>query len=132
MVTGLVVEDARVSGIRTYFGSSYAAGAVVLTAGTFLSAGEQAAERLKEGRPGGAGLSDGSPQNRHPGTGQPAQQHLGQLEEQPSDAEGRFFSFDPTSGVRSEQINTTSPAPPPPLTSRSVRSWPPPRAQPLP
>ncbi len=42
MVTGLEVEGVpgeggrRVIGVRTYFGSVYAAGAVVLTTGTFL------------------------------------------------------------------------------------------------
>ena len=49
IVTGLVVEDARVSGIRTYFGSSYAAGAVVLTAGTFLGGQIWVAERRRAG-----------------------------------------------------------------------------------
>jgi tRNA uridine 5-carboxymethylaminomethyl modification enzyme len=43
MVTGLEVDgdpatagQARITGIRTYFGSVYGAQAVVLTAGTFL------------------------------------------------------------------------------------------------
>ncbi|MFM8966579.1 MAG: FAD-dependent oxidoreductase, partial [Vulcanococcus sp.] len=62
MVTGLEVEDGRVQGVCTYFGSRYGAGAVILTAGTFLGgqiwvgnqsmaagrAGEQAAEGLTE------------------------------------------------------------------------------------
>jgi tRNA uridine 5-carboxymethylaminomethyl modification enzyme len=66
MVTGLEVEgegeEQRIQGVRTYFGSVYAAQAVVLTAGTFLGgriwvghqsmaagrAGEQAAEGLTE------------------------------------------------------------------------------------
>ena len=118
MVTGLVVEDARVSGIRTYFGSSYGAGAVVLTAGTFLGgqiwvgnqsmsagrAGEQAAEGLTEA------LEELGFQMGRLKTGTPARVDrrsiaLGQLEEQPSDAEGRFFSFDPTSWVSGEQMS---------------------------
>ena len=32
MVTGLVVEDAAIQGVRTYFGSTYSAEAVILTA----------------------------------------------------------------------------------------------------
>ena len=69
MVTGLEVEGdpedpagARVIGVRTYFGSVYGAGAVILTTGTFLGgriwvgnrsmaagrAGEQPAEGLTE------------------------------------------------------------------------------------
>jgi len=36
MVTGLEVQDGQIQGVRTYFGSGYGAGAVILTAGTFL------------------------------------------------------------------------------------------------
>ena len=36
MVTGLEVEDQQILGVRTYFGSVYAAPAVILTTGTFL------------------------------------------------------------------------------------------------
>ncbi|MCP9928275.1 tRNA uridine-5-carboxymethylaminomethyl(34) synthesis enzyme MnmG [Cyanobium sp. CH-040] len=134
MVTGLVVEGdadgggktwdpgqgpaARVTGIRTYFGSSYAAGAVVLTAGTFLGgriwvgnqsmsagrAGEQAAEGLTE-----ALQALGFRMDRLK-TGTPARVDrrsiaLDQLEEQPSDAHDRFFSFDPASWVSGEPMS---------------------------
>ena len=123
MVTGLLVEgtpgeDARISGIRTYFGSSYGASAVILTTGTFLGgqiwvgnqsmsagrAGEQAAEGLTEA------LEELGFQMGRLKTGTPARVDrrsiaLGQLEEQPSDAEGRFFSFDPTSWVSGEQMS---------------------------
>ena len=123
MVTGLLVEgtpgeDARISGIRTYFGSSYGAAAVILTTGTFLGgqiwvgnqsmsagrAGEQAAEGLTEA------LEELGFQMGRLKTGTPARVDrrsiaLGQLEEQPSDAEGRFFSFDPTSWVSGEQMS---------------------------
>jgi tRNA uridine 5-carboxymethylaminomethyl modification enzyme len=134
MVTGLVVEGAadgggstwdpgqgaaaRITGIRTYFGSSYAAGAVILTAGTFLGgqiwvgnqsmsagrAGEQAAEGLTE-----ALQALGFHTDRLK-TGTPARVDrrsiaLGQLEEQPSDAADRYFSFDPASWVSGEQMS---------------------------
>ena len=118
MVTGLVVEDARVSGIRTYFGSSYGAGAVVLTAGTFLGgqiwvgnqsmsagrAGEQAAEGLTEALEA-LGFQMGRLKTGTPARVDRRSIALGQLEEQPSDAEGRFFSFDPTSWVSGEQMS---------------------------
>jgi tRNA uridine 5-carboxymethylaminomethyl modification enzyme len=134
MVTGLVVEGdpegggsawepgrgaaARVSGIRTYFGSSYGAGAVILTAGTFLGgriwvgnqsmsagrAGEQAAEGLTEA------LEALGFQMDRLKTGTPARVDrrsiaLDHLEEQPSDAADRFFSFDPASWVSGEQMS---------------------------
>jgi tRNA uridine 5-carboxymethylaminomethyl modification enzyme len=134
MVTGLVVEGsadgggsawdpsqgpaARICGVRTYFGSTYAAGTVILTTGTFLGgqiwvgsqsmpagrAGEQAAEGLTETL-----VALGFQMDRLK-TGTPARVDrrsiaLDQLEEQPSDAEGRFFSFDPTSWVSSEQMS---------------------------
>ena len=118
MVTGLVVEDAAIRGVRTYFGSTYSAGAVLLTAGTFLGgqiwvghqsmsagrAGEQAAEGLTEA------LQELGFQTDRLKTGTPARVDrrsiaLDQLEEQPSDAADRFFSFDPTSWVSGEQMS---------------------------
>ena len=124
MVTGLVVEGdptaspgsgppaARVVGVRTYFGSAYAAGAVILTTGTFLGgriwvgnrsmaagrAGEQASEGLTEALRELGFVTDRLK------TGTPARVDrrsldLGRLEEQPSDAQHRFFSFDPTAWV---------------------------------
>jgi len=123
MVTDLVVEGtpgegARIRGIRTYFGSCYSAGAVILTAGTFLGgqiwvgnqsmsagrAGEQAAEGLTE-----ALVALGFQMGRLK-TGTPARVDrrsiaLNQLEEQPSDAHERFFSFDPASWVSGEPMS---------------------------
>ena len=118
MVTGLVVEDAAIRCVRTYFGSTYSAGAVILTAGTFLGgqiwvghqsmsagrAGEQAAEGLTEA------LQELGFQTDRLKTGTPARVDsrsiaLDQLEEQPSDAADRFFSFDPTSWVSGEQMS---------------------------
>lgn len=118
MVTGLVVEDDTIQGVRTYFGSTYSAGAVILTAGTFLGgqiwvghqsmsagrAGEQAAEGLTEA------LQELGFQTDRLKTGTPARVDrrsiaLDQLEEQPSDAADRYFSFDPASWVSGEQMS---------------------------
>ncbi len=134
MVTGLLVEGeadgggsswepsqgpaARISGIRTYFGSTYAAGAVVLTAGTFLGGqiwvGNQSMAAGRAGEQAAVGLTEalqalGFSTDRLK-TGTPARVDrrsiaLDQLEEQPSDAADRFFSFDPTSWVSGEQMS---------------------------
>ena len=122
MVTGLETsgegDQQRISGIRTYFGSVYSAEAVILTAGTFLGgriwvghqsmaagrAGEQAAEGLTEA------LQQLGFQTDRLKTGTPARVDrrsiaLDQLEEQPSDAADRFFSFDPAAWVSGEQMS---------------------------
>ena len=125
MVTDLDVEgdpnqrgSARITGIRTYFGSVYAAETVILTTGTFLGgriwvghqsmpagrAGEQAAEGLTEA------LRNLGFQTDRLKTGTPARVDrrsiaLDQLEEQPSDAADRFFSFDPAAWVSGEQMS---------------------------
>jgi tRNA uridine 5-carboxymethylaminomethyl modification enzyme len=130
MVTGLEVEGdptdaaaeggsgARVIGVRTYFGSVYAAGAVVLTTGTFLGgriwvgdrsmpagrAGEQPAEGLTEALQALGFRTDRLK------TGTPARVDrrsvaLDRLEEQPSDAHDRFFSFDPAAWVSGEPMS---------------------------
>ena len=122
MVTGLETtgegDQRRIAGIRTYFGSVYGAEAVVLTAGTFLGgriwvghqsmaagrAGEQAAEGLTEA------LQQLGFQTDRLKTGTPARVDrrsiaLDQLEEQPSDAADRFFSFDPAAWVSGEQMS---------------------------
>jgi tRNA uridine 5-carboxymethylaminomethyl modification enzyme len=134
MVTGLLVEGAadgggstwepsqgpaaRISGIRTYFGSTYAAGAVILTAGTFLGGqiwvGNQSMSAGRAGEQAAVGLTEalqalGFSTDRLK-TGTPARVDrrsiaLDQLEEQPSDAADRFFSFDPTSWVSGEQMS---------------------------
>ena len=122
MVTGLETtgegNEQRMTGIRTYFGSVYGADAVILTAGTFLGgriwvghqsmaagrAGEQAAEGLTEA------LQQLGFQTDRLKTGTPARVDrrsiaLDQLEEQPSDAADRFFSFDPAAWVSGEQMS---------------------------
>ena len=123
MVTGLLVEgtpgeDARISGISTYFGSSYGAAAVILTTGTFLGGqiwvGNQSMSAGRAGEQAAVGLSEALEalgfQMGRLKTGTPARVDrrsiaLDQLEEQPSDAEGRFFSFDPASWVSGEQMS---------------------------
>jgi len=123
MVTGLLVEgtpgeDARISGISTYFGSSYGAAAVILTTGTFLGgqiwvgnqsmsagrAGEQAAVGLSEALEG-LGFQMGRLKTGTPARVDRRSIALDQLEEQPSDAVDRFFSFDPASWVSGEQMS---------------------------
>ena len=122
MVTGLETtgEDhqRRITGIRTYFGSIYAAEAVILTTGTFLGgriwvghqsmpagrAGEQAAEGLTQA------LQELGFHTDRLKTGTPARVDrrsidLDQLQEQPSDAADRFFSFDPSAWVSGEQMS---------------------------
>ncbi|MCP9916294.1 tRNA uridine-5-carboxymethylaminomethyl(34) synthesis enzyme MnmG [Cyanobium sp. ATX 6F1] len=123
MVTDLVVEgdpeagDARITGVRTYFGSVYAAGAVVLTTGTFLGgriwvgdrsmaagrAGEQPAEGLTEAL-GALGFRTDRLKTGTPARVDRRSVRLDQLEEQPSDAADRFFSFDPAAWVSGEQM----------------------------
>ena len=123
MVTGLVVEgtpgeDARISGIRTYFGSRYGAAAVILTTGTFLGGqiwvGNQSMSAGRAGEQAAVGLSEALEalgfQMGRLKTGTPARVDrrsiaLDQLEEQPSDAVDRFFSFDPASWVSGEQMS---------------------------
>jgi len=134
MVTGLLVEGeadgggphwdpaqgpaARVVGVRTYFGSTYAAQAVILTAGTFLGgriwvgsqsmaagrAGEQAAEGLTEALEA-LGFELGRLKTGTPARVDRRSIALDQLEEQPSDAHHRFFSFDPAAWVSGEPMS---------------------------
>ena len=123
MVTGLELEGTpgeggRVVGVRTYFGSVYGADAVILTTGTFLGgriwvgnrsmaagrAGEQAADGLTEA------LQALGFHTERLKTGTPARVDrrsvaLDQLEEQPSDAQDRFFSFDPAAWVSGEPMS---------------------------
>ena len=123
MVTELVVQgtpgaDARISGIRTYFGSSYGAGAVILTTGTFLGGqiwvGNQSMSAGRAGEQAAVGLTEALEalgfQMGRLKTGTPARVDrrsiaLDQLEEQPSDAVDRFFSFDPASWVSGEAMS---------------------------
>ena len=96
----------RIKGVKTYFGSIYKAKAVVITAGTFLAGriwvGHQSMAAGRAGEQAAEGLSDSL---RELGfelgrlkTGTPARVDrrsidFSALEEQPSDASDRFFSF---------------------------------------
>ena len=128
MVTGLEVEGTadggatdggtRITGVRTYFGSVYAAPAVILTTGTFLGgqiwvghqsmpagrAGEQPAEGLTEALEA-LGFQMGRLKTGTPARVDRRSIALDQLEEQPSDAQGRFFSFDPAAWVEGEPMS---------------------------
>ncbi|MCP9824223.1 tRNA uridine-5-carboxymethylaminomethyl(34) synthesis enzyme MnmG [Synechococcus sp. EJ6-Ellesmere] len=130
MVTGLEVDlegngpnqvgdgaVGRITGVRTFFGSVYAAPAVILTTGTFLGGqiwvGNQSMSAGRAGEQASEGLTKalqalGFHTDRLK-TGTPARVDrrsvaLDQLEEQPSDAEGRYFSFDPAAWVSSEPM----------------------------
>ena len=127
MVTGLTIDgelqdscngaQAKITGIRTYFGSSYGAKAVILTAGTFLGgkiwvgsqsmdagrAGEHAAEGLTEALQE-LGFTTGRLKTGTPARVDRRTIALEKLEMQPSDAADRFFSFDPTAWVSGEQM----------------------------
>jgi len=108
----------RVTGVRTYFGSVYAAGAVILTTGTFLGgriwvgdrsmaagrAGEQAAEGLTEAL-AALGFQTGRLKTGTPARVDRRSVDLDRLEEQPSDAHDRFFSFDPAAWVSGEPMS---------------------------
>ena len=108
----------RVLGVRTYFGSVYGAGAVILTTGTFLGgriwvgdrsmaagrAGEQAAEGLTEAL-AALGFSTGRLKTGTPARVDRRSVDTAQLEEQPSDAHDRFFSFDPAAWVSGEPMS---------------------------
>jgi tRNA uridine 5-carboxymethylaminomethyl modification enzyme len=134
MVTGLVVEGeppagdnasdsggvpvATITGVRTYFGSVYAAKAVVLTTGTFLGgriwvghqsmaagrAGEQASEGLTEALQA-LGLTTIRLKTGTPARVDRRSVALDRLEEQPSDAHDRFFSFDPSAWASGEPMS---------------------------
>ncbi|MFM8524937.1 MAG: tRNA uridine-5-carboxymethylaminomethyl(34) synthesis enzyme MnmG [Cyanobacteriota bacterium] len=108
----------RVTGVRTYFGSTYGAGAVILTTGTFLGgqiwvgnqsmsagrAGEQAAEGLTEALRA-LGFELGRLKTGTPARVDRRSIALDRLEEQPSDAHDRFFSFDPAAWVSGEPMS---------------------------
>jgi len=108
----------RVIGVRTYFGSVYAAGAVILTTGTFLGgriwvgsqsmpagrAGEQPAEGLTEALQA-LGFSTDRLKTGTPARVDRRSVALDALEEQPSDAHDRYFSFDPAAWVSGEPMS---------------------------
>ncbi len=134
MVTGLELEGdsngggpnwtpgqghaARITGIRTFFGSIYRAKAVILTTGTFLGGqiwvGNQSMKAGRAGEQASEGLTEalqmlGFTTDRLK-TGTPPRVDkrsicFDELEEQPSDAPNRFFSFDPDAWITQEQMS---------------------------
>ena len=130
MVTALEIEGdpatsgadggsgARVIGVRTYFGSTYRAEAVILTTGTFLGgriwvgsqsmpagrAGEAPSEGLTEALQG-LGFRTGRLKTGTPARVDRRSVALDRLEAQPSDAADRFFSFDPSAWVSGEPMD---------------------------
>jgi tRNA uridine 5-carboxymethylaminomethyl modification enzyme len=119
MATDLVLgSNDEVLGVQTYFGTCFAAKAVILTTGTFLGgkiwigdksmpagrAGEFAAVGLTET------LNDLGFETGRLKTGTPARVDkrsvdFSKMEVQPPDDEIRWFSFDPQAWVEREQMN---------------------------
>ena len=124
MVTDLLTTGSRgegtlrIHGVGTYFGSRYGAEAVVLTTGTFLQGriwiGGRSQSAGRAGEAAATGLTDalqrlGLEMGRLK-TGTPARVERGSvaledLEEQPSDAADRYFSFDPEAWINGPQLS---------------------------
>ncbi|MGA0198977.1 MAG: tRNA uridine-5-carboxymethylaminomethyl(34) synthesis enzyme MnmG, partial [Prochlorotrichaceae cyanobacterium] len=118
MVTDLVLgPDEEVLGVETYFGSCFAAPAVILTTGTFLGgciwvgnksmpagrAGEFPAVGLTE-RLQTLGVETGRLKTGTPARVDKRSVDYGKLEPQPGDTDVRWFSFDPSVWVEREQM----------------------------
>ena len=106
MVTGLVIEDGAVRGVRTRSGHTYGARAVVLTTGTFLNGvlhfGPSIVTGGRMGEPAAVGLSDslreaglevGRLKTDTPPRVNGRTVDYSVLEPQPGDADPRPFSF---------------------------------------
>ena len=108
----------KIKGVKTYFGTIYLAKTVILTTGTFLGGkiwvGNQSMSAGRAGEQASEGLTEalrklGFKTDRLK-TGTPARVDrrsidLDSLEEQPSEANNRFFSFDPLSWVQTETMS---------------------------
>ncbi len=119
MVTDLVLGDNdEVIGIETYFGTCFAAKAVILTTGTFLGGriwvGNKSMEAGRSGEFAATGLTETLNQlgfeTGRLKTGTPARVDKRSVDyskmiPQPPDAEIRWFSFDPAAWVEREQMN---------------------------
>lgn len=119
MVTDLVLgNNDEVIGIETYFGTCFAAKAVILTTGTFLGGriwvGNKSMEAGRSGEFAATGLTETLNQlgfeTGRLKTGTPARVDKRSVDyskmiPQPPDAEIRWFSFDPTAWVEREQMN---------------------------
>ncbi|NJN73370.1 MAG: tRNA uridine-5-carboxymethylaminomethyl(34) synthesis enzyme MnmG [Limnothrix sp. RL_2_0] len=118
MATDLVIGDNdEICGVQTYFGTTFAAKSVVLTTGTFLGGtiwiGDKSMPAGRAGEFAAVGMTEtlnelGFETGRLK-TGTPARVDrrsvdFTQMEEQPSDPEIRWFSFDPEVWVEREQM----------------------------
>ncbi|MBW4534627.1 MAG: tRNA uridine-5-carboxymethylaminomethyl(34) synthesis enzyme MnmG [Pleurocapsa minor HA4230-MV1] len=119
MVTDLILgKNDEVMGIETYFGSCFAAKAVILTTGTFLGGkiwvGNKSMDAGRSGEFAVTGLTEtlnrlGFETGRLK-TGTPARVDkrsvdYSKMTPQPPDEEMRWFSFDPAAWVEREQMN---------------------------
>ncbi|PSB09909.1 tRNA uridine-5-carboxymethylaminomethyl(34) synthesis enzyme MnmG [Pleurocapsa sp. CCALA 161] len=119
MVTDLILgKNDEVLGIETYFGSCFAAKAVILTTGTFLGGkiwvGNKSMDAGRSGEFAVTGLTEtlnrlGFETGRLK-TGTPARVDkrsvdYSKMTPQPPDEEIRWFSFDPAAWVEREQMN---------------------------
>ncbi|GAB4239989.1 MAG: tRNA uridine-5-carboxymethylaminomethyl(34) synthesis enzyme MnmG [Stanieria sp.] len=119
MATDLVLgKNDEVIGVQTYFGTCFAAKAVVLTTGTFLGGriwvGNKSMEAGRAGEFAAIGLTEtlnrfGFETGRLK-TGTPARVDkrsvdYSKMEVQPPDEEVRWFSFDPEAWLEREQMN---------------------------
>ncbi|MEL7009942.1 MAG: tRNA uridine-5-carboxymethylaminomethyl(34) synthesis enzyme MnmG [Cyanobacteria bacterium J06588_4] len=119
MVTDLVLgKNDEVIGIETYFGTCFAAKAVILTTGTFLGGkiwvGNKSMDAGRAGEFAVTGLTETLNQlgfeTGRLKTGTPARVDkrsvdYSQMTPQPPDDEMRWFSFDPAAWVEREQMN---------------------------
>jgi len=112
------IKKKKIKGVQTFFGSNYSAKSVIITAGTFLEgkiwignksmsagrSGEQAAHGLTEC------LHNLGIKTERLKTGTPARVdkrsiNYEQLDEQPSTAENRYFSFFPNTRKNMQQVS---------------------------
>ncbi|KAG2440518.1 hypothetical protein HYH02_010396 [Chlamydomonas schloesseri] len=119
MVVGLDVgPNDEVRGVRTYFGITFAARAVVLTTGTFMNGtiwvGRQSMSAGRAGEAASVGLTEALQQlgfeTDRLKTGTPARidsrtVDFSVLEPQPGDEDERWFSFDPEVHVPRQQMS---------------------------
>ena len=119
MVTDLVLgKNDEVIGIETYFGTCFAAKAVILTTGTFLGGkiwvGNRSMDAGRSGEFAATGLTETLNQlgfeTGRLKTGTPARVDrrsvdYSKMQAQPGDEEIRWFSFDPEAWVEREQMN---------------------------
>ncbi len=118
MATDLVLgNNGEIIGLETHFGMTFGCKAIILTTGTFLNGtiwvGKKSLSAGRAGEPAAIGMSEtlnrlGFETGRLK-TGTPARVDkrsvdYSQLEEQPGDADVRWFSFDPEAWQEREQI----------------------------